>query len=97
MVDIRDWLHLLYHVLLLLGCICHFLLDFLLHLLFDAQAFDDLVDNGGSVGLVMESEGICGDGQLTLFDVSLRFLEMGFERWPSFFSFWFAVPLPDVA
>jgi hypothetical protein len=76
-------LHLLHHTLLL-GCICHFLLDFLLDLLFGAQAFEDLVDDGGGVSLAMEAEGICGNGRLTLFDVALSFLEVGFECWPGY-------------
>ena len=65
--------------------------------MFGAQSFDFLVDNSGGIGLAVETEGICGDSHLTLFDVLLRFVrEMGFELWPSFVSFWFSAPLPAV-
>ena len=69
-----------------------------MHLLFGAQAFDDLIDDGGGIGLAVEAKGICGDGRrLTSFNLALCFFEVGFECWPGFFSFRFAVPLSDVA
>jgi hypothetical protein len=85
----------------MLGYIGHFA-ELLLHLLFgdgfSAQSLDDLVDDGRGICLAMETEGILGGvGRLTSFDVPLRFLEMGFERRPSFVGFWFAVPFSDVA
>ena len=63
---------------------------------FGAQTFDDLVDNGGGIRLVVETDGICGYGRLTTLYVALGFLEMGFERWPGFSSVCLTVPLPDV-
>ena len=69
-----------------------------MHLLFGAQAFDDLIDDGGGVlGMAVEAEEICGDGWLAAFNLALCFLEVGFKSWPGFFIFRFAIPLSDVA
>jgi hypothetical protein len=51
-----------------------------------AQAFDDLIYNGGGIGLVVEAEGIGGDCWLTAFDLALCFFEMGLKGWPGFSS-----------
>ena len=90
-------LHLFYHAVLL-GCVRHFLLlELMLHL-FGAQTFDYLVNDGGSIHLVVIAEEIGCDSQLTtLVDVALGFLEMILERWQGFSRVFFAVPLPDVA
>ena len=56
-----------------------------------------MVDDGGSIHLVVIAKGICCDSWLTTLDVALGFLKMRLERWPGFFSVFFAVPLPDVA
>jgi hypothetical protein len=54
----QERLHLFYHAFLL-GCVCHFLLlELMLHV-FGAQTFDDLVDDGGGIRLVVETDGIC--------------------------------------
>ena len=62
-----------------------------------AQVFDDLVDDGGGIGLAVEAQGIGGDDWLTALDVALSFSEMCFEGCPGFFIVWSAVPLSDVA
>ena len=64
-------------------------------MLFCAQAFDNLIDDG--IGLAVEAEGIGGGGWLTALDLALRFFEMGLEGWPGFVVLWSAVPLSDVA
>jgi hypothetical protein len=51
-------------------------------ILMGGQPVDDLVDKGDSARLLVESNGICGDGWLTLFDRFLRCLEVIFEGWP---------------
>ena len=51
-----------------------------------AQAFDDLIDDGGGVGLAVEAQGIGGDDWLTAFDLALLFFEMGLKCWPGFSS-----------
>jgi hypothetical protein len=96
-VSCHEMLHLFYHAVLLLGCVRHFLLlELMLHL-FGAQTFDYLVDDGGSIRLVVVAEGICCYGRLATLDVALGFLEMRLERWPGFFSVFFTVPFSDVA
>ena len=81
----HEMLHLFYHAVLL-GCVRHFLLlELMLHL-FGAQTFDYLVDDGGSIHLVVIAEGICCDSRLTTLNVALGFLEMRrLECWPGFF------------
>ena len=61
------------------------------------QAFDDLVDDGGGVGLAVKTQGIGGYDWLTALDVALRFFEMGLKGWPGFFILRSTVPLSDVA
>ena len=80
-----------------LCCVRHFLFDLLLHTLLCAQAFDDLVNHGGGIGLAVEAQGIGGYDLLTALDVALRFFEMRFEGCPGFFILRSAVPLSDVA
>ena len=51
----HECLHLFEHAFLLCRA-HHFLFDLLLHMLFCAQAFNDLVDNGGGICLAVETE-----------------------------------------
>jgi hypothetical protein len=89
----HELLHLFYHAVLL-GCVCHFLLlELMLHL-FGAQTFDYLVDDVGSICLVVGGNLLLW---LTTLDVALGFLEMRLERWPGFSSVFFTVPFSDVA
>ena len=69
----HERLHLFEHAFLLCR-VRHFLSDLLLHTLLCAQAFDDLVDNGGGLGLAVEAQGIGGYDWLTALDIALAAL-----------------------